>query len=118
MQSKRAWARELQHARVVWLIDNESARESLVKSYSNSWSARELLFLNAIDDLATNSVSWYARVPSCTNVADEPARAEFTLMSKLGAFKVSAPLIHKQELEAGLEKLVSNKGLDGSFQSP
>jgi hypothetical protein len=110
LQSKRAWARELQHARVVWLIDNESARESLVKSYSNSWSARELLFLNAINDMATNSANWYARVPSCANVADEPSRGEFTLMNKLKAFKVSAPEIHKHELEAGLEKLVSNKG--------
>ena len=82
-----------------------------MKSYSNSWSARELLFLNAIDDLETNSSNWYARVPSCANVADEPSRGEFTLMSKLGAFKVSAPETHRQELEAGLEKLISYKGI-------
>ncbi len=42
LQAKRTWERELQNARVVLLIDHESARESFVKSYSNSGSARAL----------------------------------------------------------------------------
>eukprot|EP00971_Amphidinium_carterae_P279237 5543137-Amphidinium_carterae.1 len=60
--------------RVVYYIDNEGARISLIRGSSNSPSCAELLRLFFEEELSLPSMSWYARVPSKSNPADAPSR--------------------------------------------
>ena len=89
--SKQLWGPLLIHARIIWMIDNESAREALLKSYSPVRASRMLLMFNAAEDARTPAANWYARVPTVANVADGPTRHDFTLLNRLGAVSVAAP---------------------------
>ena len=58
------------HRRIFYFIDNDSARQALVKGYSNSRASSEILNLIAEVDVAVQSWSWYARVPTDSNPGD------------------------------------------------
>ena len=55
-------------------IDNESARSGLIKGSSRNKDSAELIeeFVNR--DLEENAFFWFARVPSASNIADDPSR--------------------------------------------
>ena len=86
--AKRTWRKILYGCRNLWFIDNESAREGFVKSYSTSWSARELLLLGKLEDARSDSLDWYTRVPTAANWADSPSRLDFSKMHEIGAVQV------------------------------
>jgi hypothetical protein len=96
--SKQAWMNELLHARVLWFIDNEAAREGLVKSFSPAWASKQILLQIAVMDAKLPAMNWYARVPSVANVSDGPSRDDFDLMRKLMARQV-------QVVEVGVGEL-------------
>ena len=81
----------LKNRRVIMWIDNESARLGLVKGYSSSPSMDRLLRdVCALED-SCPSLSWYARVPSWSNVADAPSRfAGQTVLHMVGATELSS----------------------------
>ena len=62
------------HRRAFFFIDNDSARQALVKGYSNSAASAEILNLVALADVAVPSWTWYSRIPSESNPADGPSR--------------------------------------------
>ena len=88
--AKRTWGHALAHARNLYFIDNESARESLVRSYSPSWTSREILLQIKICDIKSSALDWYARVPTGANYADGPSRLKFKEVLALGGIEVSA----------------------------
>ena len=88
--AKRTWDSVLSHARNVYFIDNESARESLVRSYSPSWTSREILVQIKICDIKSSALDWYARVPTGANYADGPSRLNFKDVLALGGVEISA----------------------------
>ena len=91
--AKRAWKYELSYSRNLWFIDNESARESIIRSYSPIWTSREILVQIKIEDMKASSVDWYARVPTNANWGDGPSRLEFADVEALGSVEqVVAPL--------------------------
>ena len=64
----------LANRRVIFFIDNDAARESLIKAYSPSVASMSLIVLiyKQLSDLAV--IPWFARVPSKSNPADLPSR--------------------------------------------
>jgi hypothetical protein len=64
----------LANRRAIFFIDNDAARESLIKAYSPSVASMSLLVLiyKQLSDLAV--IPWFARVPSKSNPADLPSR--------------------------------------------
>jgi hypothetical protein len=96
--AKKVWPTELAHARVLWFIDNEAAREGLVKSFSPAWASRQILLQIAVVDASLLSLNWYARVPSEANVSDGPSRDEFSYMIELQAKQVQVAEVGVDEL--------------------
>ncbi|OLP75775.1 hypothetical protein AK812_SmicGene44377 [Symbiodinium microadriaticum] len=74
--ARRALSRFITGRRVLYFIDNEGAREVLIKGSSKS---RTLLLLGSIFFEMENkdqSLTWLERVPSASNIADAPSRGE------------------------------------------
>lgn len=87
--AKRTWRHVLECARNIYFIDNESARNNLIRSNSSSWASREILLCCKIEDIRTQSLDWYARVPSAANVADAPSRLKFCSLLERGMKKIA-----------------------------
>ena len=79
----KLWGDAFKGARVVCYCDNDDAKACLMTGASSNKAANDLLKLQAAHELKTGIVPWIARVPSKSNVADEPSRE---LMEELPGF--------------------------------
>ena len=71
---KHAYQKLFQSRRVLFFIDNDSARHALIKASSTSEASNRILqFVTAVD-VETHTWAWYTRVPSASNPADDPSR--------------------------------------------
>lgn len=86
--SKRVWSQLLAHARNLFFMDNEGARESLIRNFSPSWTSREIILRIKILDIKSSSLDWYSRVPTRANYSDGPSRLNFSDMKAIGAEQV------------------------------
>ena len=64
------------HRRVIFMIDNDSARQALIKGYSRAQGSRLMLRMMVELELSSMCWTWYSRVPSKSNPADAPSRLE------------------------------------------
>ena len=60
--------------RVIYFVDNDSARMALIKSYSPVLYPLRIIEQCAQWDCRNNSTAWVARVPTEANCADGPSR--------------------------------------------
>ena len=62
------------HRRVIFFIDNDSARQALTKGYSRAPASKAMLrcFVNL--ELKSQCWTWFSRVPTKSNPADDPSR--------------------------------------------
>eukprot|EP00971_Amphidinium_carterae_P199115 3951599-Amphidinium_carterae.1 len=65
---------ELAGRRLIWCIDNEPARFTLIKGSSPSRVSRRLAEVFYKVEATAPSYPWFARVPSFSNPADKPSR--------------------------------------------
>ena len=72
--ARLTWARYLANRKVVYFVDNESARLAMVKSYSPVLPSLQIIVDTLGWDHKNNSIAWFARVPTQSNIADEPSR--------------------------------------------
>jgi hypothetical protein len=86
--AKIVWRKILSNSRNLWFIDNEAARQGLIRSYSPVRTSSELIFSCKVQDMKAESSDWYARVPTCANWADGPSRIDFSDMAELGARQI------------------------------
>ena len=77
----------LQHARVLFFIDNEGVKEALIKGSSKSLASRDMLVEISKVDMKVPTLPWYARVPSPSNIADGVSRLEFEEVQKFHGAK-------------------------------
>ena len=61
-------------AECVTYIDSEGARYALMKGCSRSMQVTKLCHLFAMACEADTAITWFARVPSASNIADHPSR--------------------------------------------
>ena len=82
--ARTVWAARMIHRRVFYFIDNDSARDALIRTASASMYSRDILRSCAEADAVTPQFPWYARVPTASNLADDPSRLIFANLSRLG----------------------------------
>lgn len=85
------WGQLLIGRRVLHFIDNDAAREGLIKGTSGSPGSAALL--GVFWDLETvwEAYTWFERVPSPSNVADGPSRLDFETAIKVLKAKRRSP---------------------------
>lgn len=72
--AKMAWEKWLTQRKSIFFIDNSSAVEGLIKGTSQSALSQAIIEEVITMDARSESASWYARVPSVSNIADGPSR--------------------------------------------
>ncbi|CAE7248244.1 unnamed protein product [Symbiodinium sp. CCMP2592] len=85
------WADCLKGAQVVFYLDNDGARHSLIRTFGGSPLANSVIesFLQLETTLQLKT--WFARVPTACNIADNPSRLEFEPLLKRGAARRAIP---------------------------
>ena len=79
------WGRLVGGAQVVHYIDNESVRLALLKGSGETFIARKVADEIIRTEYALQTKSWYARVASTSNIADEPSRGDTERLTHLGS---------------------------------
>jgi hypothetical protein len=72
--ARLTWPEFLSSSRVIYFIDNESARIAAIKAYSPVLASLNIIVECIGWDYSHGSSPWYARVPTCANIADGPSR--------------------------------------------
>jgi len=75
--ARLTWREVLRGRRVIYFLDNDSARQAAIRSYSPVPSSVKILMQMVEFDFVETSLPWYTRVPTEVNVADEPSRMKY-----------------------------------------
>ena len=76
LMARLTWEKVLAGRRVIFFMDNESARIAAIKSYSPVLPSLEIVMRCIGFDYTHEVVAWYARVPTCCNLGDGPSRMD------------------------------------------
>jgi hypothetical protein len=68
------WKQRLTNRRTIYFIDNDAARDGLIKGDSPSVCSRVIINLFMRTDMDAQAYNWFARVPSPSNPGDDPSR--------------------------------------------
>lgn len=90
--ARLTWQVRLAGRRVIFFIDNESARICAIKAYSPVLPSLEIVMRCIGFDYTHDVLCWYARVPTCCNVADGPSRMNSIEAVKLTGGRAVAPV--------------------------
>jgi len=93
--SRLTWAKRLARRKVIFFLDNESARICAIKSYSPVLSSLDIIMQCIGFDYQNEVSAWYARVPTCCNIADGPSRMDakeaVAILGAVGVIPVCPP---------------------------
>ena len=90
--ARLTWAKHLVNRRVIYFIDNESARLALIKGYSPVLPTLDILMEVLGWDFDKQSFPWYSRVPTASNIGDGPSRMSLDGFPEGGRPQVVAPV--------------------------
>ena len=98
------WATTLKHKPIVYCIDNNGARDVAISAKARSAVASLLLerLLKLEDSLGL--FAWYCRVPSPSNIADNPSRGDTEGLEHVPSAEVGrhvSLILERQRFEAG-----------------
>ena len=92
------WAKRLKHKQLVCYLDNDAARAALIRGTGGTILADNIVHHAMLYETEQALLSWFARVPSASNPADDPSRMQFEHLLHAGAVRVSV----SQELVTSL----------------
>ena len=72
----------------LFFIDNNSSKDALVRGISASNASSKLVKATRIACARFAIAAWYDRVPSPSNLADDPSRKDYTVLYAMGATRV------------------------------
>ena len=72
--SRLIWRKKMMHRRIIFCLDNDSARACLIKGTSASSTSRILIGAMILAEVDFQSWTWYCRVPTASNPGDYPSR--------------------------------------------
>ena len=75
-------------AQVCWYLDNDAARSAFIKAYGATRFADGMVSAFTKHEAELQLKSWFARVPSVSNISDAPSRHEDSTLRDHGALKV------------------------------
>ena len=104
MIARRLWRSRLASRNVISFVDNEAAREGLVRGYSGVPSCARLIEISSKLDMVSGICCWFERAPTESNLADAPSR--FSAPCVAAGF--SSPV--KDELRQDLFSLSETSG--------
>ena len=95
----KVWAKEVAGSQLVVFIDNNAVRDSLISCDTSNATAAKILksILQLEDDV--KALAWYTRVPSPSNIADDPSRKNCSFLKSL---KCQEDKINMDEILASL----------------
>ena len=80
----KLWGEECKQRFIVSFINNEASRAALIKAWSDSIHANNILRLYVDDEMLHGWKPWFGRVPSHSNPADDPSRLIIDKLLKAG----------------------------------
>ena len=83
----KLWSDPLARQNVVLYTDNNGVRDTLIACRTSSENARPILEPILRLEAQSFLLSWYARVPTFSNIADAPSCGEFATLMNLGAVR-------------------------------
>ena len=83
--AKRLWASRLCRVKALVFVDNEPAKHALVRGTSPVSTCADLVHAIHCEECKNQTFSWFTRVPTYSNLADDPSRLIFDSMKSLGA---------------------------------
>ena len=86
------WSSRLAGRLILNFVDNDGAREMLVRGTSSSGASASLLSQFWSAESRNASWTWFDRVPSPSNIADGPSRCSFELAKKWGCKVEEVPV--------------------------
>ncbi len=86
--SKLHWKNRFKDRKVISFIDNDAVRHCLIKAGASKASLKEMLRCCVELDIGSNAWWWYSRVPSQSNIADDPSRLAFGQILSMGSRQV------------------------------
>ena len=95
------WQDDLQGCQLVCFVDDNGVRDSLISCRTRAVSARAILTATLRLGDTLNVGSWFARVPTEANVADNPSRA---ILESFGE-GVSRRSVHVKDLHECLLRM-------------
>ena len=87
--ARKAWHQYLAGRMCIFCIDNIPAQDAYVRGTSANVHVREILLAFEHTEGLCASWPWFALVASQSNIADDPSRADFTLLRRVGCVRVS-----------------------------
>jgi hypothetical protein len=81
------WEGKINLSQVCWYLDNEASRSAFIKGQGATLLAAYMVEAFTAEEMRLQLKSWFARVPSLSNLADSPSRLEDKLLLDLGAVK-------------------------------
>eukprot|EP00971_Amphidinium_carterae_P342693 6482092-Amphidinium_carterae.1 len=73
--ARRVWKERLQGAKLIVFVDSEPALFSCIKGCSRTPSCNDIVRAIAFEEGSAQTWSWYSRVPSAANPADQASRS-------------------------------------------
>ena len=70
---------------MVFFLDNDAARAALCKGYGGTELAQKIVQDIMCEECRLELKSWYARVPSHSNISDGPSRLDCNEIEQLGS---------------------------------
>ena len=92
--AKSIWKDVFKNRPNITFIDNDSARYGLIRGYSPVLDSSRIISESWMFDAVLGTASWFARVPTASNIADAPSRLDFTALERMSGSKrydVSVP---------------------------
>ena len=85
------WKSFIAKGQVMHYSDNDSCRFALMKGVGETPIARCLVDSILRLENSSQTKSWYSRVPSHSNVSDDPSRGSFQALNAVGSIKMEVP---------------------------
>ena len=76
--ARYSWQKRMRHRRVLFFLDNDGARQGLIKGRSDSATSNTMIKTMVTMERKFQSWTFYARVPTHSNPGDGPSRLRLT----------------------------------------
>ena len=83
-----AWGGMLKSTHLVCYLDNDAARAALCKGYGSNELAQRIVGCTMQLESRFKTKSWFARVPSHSNISDGPSRLDCREVEQLGSKRI------------------------------
>ena len=109
----KEWGPLMRHSQCVFYLDNEAARGALTNGATSTEYGKRMVQSFVLDEMSHQIKTWYARVPTSSNLADKPSRLETADLDALGVFRVAIewPAVETLLAETGSDEWGFKNGI-------